>query len=80
MTQTCKDEYAVSIALNFYSTKLSTQVRFAELKKTDDDRANIGRTIIGARIVGQQLARYILSDHQDADCRPTITLILSRQL
>ena len=42
--------------------------------------ANIGGTIIGAPIVGQQLAQYILTDHQDADCRTMIRLILSRQL
>ena len=30
-----------------------TQVGFAGIKETDDDRANIGRTIIGAPIVGQ---------------------------
>ena len=58
----------------------STQVGFAELKETADDRANIGGTIIGAPIVGQQLAQYILTDHRDADCRPMIRLILSRQL
>ena len=29
------------------------QVGFAELKKTADNRANIGGTIIGAPIVGQ---------------------------
>ena len=46
----------------------------------DDDWANIGGTIIGAQIVGQQLAQYILTDHQDADCRLMIRLILSRQL
>ena len=57
-----------------------SQVGFAELKKTADDRANIGGTIIGAPIVGQQLAQYILTDHQDADYRPMIRLILSRQL
>ena len=45
-----------------------------------DGQANIGGTIIGAPIVGQQLAQYILTDHQDADCRPMIRLILSRQL
>ena len=58
----------------------TTQVGFAELRKTADDRANIGDTITGAPIVGQQLAQYILTDHQDADCRPTIRLIWSRQL
>ena len=31
----------------------ATQVGFAELKETADDRANIGGTIIGAPIVGQ---------------------------
>ena len=56
-----------------------TQVEFAELKETADDRANIGGTIIGAPIVGQQLAEYILTDHQDADRKPMIRLILSRQ-
>ena len=30
-----------------------TQVGFAELKKTADNRVNIGGTIIGAPIVGQ---------------------------
>ena len=30
-----------------------TQVGFAELKETVDDRANIGGTIIGAPIIGQ---------------------------
>ena len=64
---------------NLY-TLYTSEVRFAELKKTVDDRANIGGTIIGAPIVGQQLARYVLSDHQDVDCRPMIGLILSRQL
>ena len=34
-----------------------TQVGFAELKETANDRADIGRTIIGAPIVGQQLAQ-----------------------
>ena len=57
-----------------------SQVGFAELKETADDRANISGAIIGAPIVGQQLAQYILTDHQDADCRPMIRLILSRQL
>ena len=38
---------------------LRTQVGFAELKETADDRANIGGTIIGALIVGEQLAQYI---------------------
>ena len=47
---------------------------------TEYDRANIGGTIIGAPIVGQQLVQYILTDHPDADCRPMIRLILSRQL
>ena len=59
---------------------LVAPVGFAELKETADDRANIGGTFIGAPIVGQQLAQYILTDHQDADCRPMIRLILSRQL
>ena len=31
---------------------VTTQVGFAELKETADDRANIGGTIIGAPIVG----------------------------
>ena len=35
---------------------LISQVRFAELKEAADNRANIGGTIIGAPIVGQQLA------------------------
>ena len=56
-----------------------SQVGFAELKETADNRANIGGTIIGVLIVAQQLAQYILTDHQDADCRPMIWLILSRQ-
>ena len=58
----------------------SSQLGFAELKKKADDQANIGGTIIGAPIVGQQLAQYILTDYQYADCRPMIGLILSRQL
>ena len=50
--------------LNFVNIiKILTQVGFAELKETTDDRANIGGTIIGAPIVGQQLAQYILTDH-----------------
>ena len=57
----------------------AAQVGFAELKETADDWANIGGTIIGAPIVDRQLAQYILTDHQDADCRPMIRLILSRQ-
>ena len=56
-----------------------SQVGCAELKETADDRAHISGTIIGAPIVGQQLAQYILTDHQDAECRPIIRLILSRQ-
>ena len=61
--------------------KISTQVKFAELKETADNRANYYRaTIIGAPIVGQELAQYILTDHQDADCGPMIRLILLRQL
>ena len=63
------------ISINGY-----TQVGFAELKETADDRANIGGTIIGAPIIGQQLAQHILNDHQDADCRPMIRLIWSHQL
>ena len=57
-----------------------TQVEFAESKETADDRANIGSTIIGAPFVGQQLAQYILIDHQYAEYRPMIRLELSRQL
>ena len=58
-----------------------TQVGFAELKETTDGRADVSGTIIGAPIVGKQLAQYsILTDHQDADCRPMIRLILSRGL
>ena len=53
---------------------------FAQLKEMADDRVNIGGTIIGAPIVDQQLAQYILTDHQDADCKPMIRLILLRQL
>ena len=34
------------------------QTGFAELKETADDRVNIGGTIIGAPIVGQQLEQY----------------------
>ena len=49
-----------------------TQVGFAELKETADYRANIGGTIIGAPIVGQQLAIYILTDRQDVDYRSNI--------
>ena len=59
--------------------KEPSQVGFAELKETADDRANIGGTIISAPIVGQELGKYILTDHQDADCRPIFRLILSRQ-
>ena len=33
--------------------KVPAQVGFAELKKTADNRANIGGSIIGAPIVGQ---------------------------
>ena len=50
----------------------------AQLKETTDDRANIGGTITGAPIAGQQLAQYILIDHRDADCRPVIRLIFLR--
>ena len=53
----------------------ASQVGFAELKETDDDRANIGG-IIGTQIVGQQLAQCILTDHQDVDCRPMIGFII----
>ena len=59
---------------------LWSQVGFAELKETADNRANIGGTIVGAPIVGQQWAQYILTDHQNADYRPMIRLRLSRQL
>ena len=63
------------------SQSCHSQVGFAKLKKTADNRANIGGTIIiGVPIVGQQLAQYILTDHQDIDCRPMMRLILSRQL
>ena len=58
----------------------ASPVGFAELKETADDRANIGGTIIGAPIVGQQLVQYILTDNLNADYRPMIRLILSRQL
>ena len=67
----------IQCRINCQST--TTQLGFAELKKTADDRANIGVTVIGAPIVSQQLAQYILTDHQDADCRPMIRRILSRQ-
>ena len=40
--------------------ELPPQVGFAELKETAHDRANIGGTIIGAPIVGQKLAQYIV--------------------
>ena len=60
--------------------KRTSQVGFAELKETADDRANIGGTIIAAPIIGQQSAQCILTDHQDAVYRPMIGLILSRQL
>ena len=40
-------------SFNFSLHVRSTQVGFAELKKTADNRANIGGTIIGAPIVGQ---------------------------
>ena len=33
-----------------------------------EDRVDIGGTIIGASTVGQQLAQYILTDDQDAEC------------
>ena len=49
-----------------YFPSLTTQVGFAELKETADDRANIGDTIIGTPIVDQNLAQYILTDHQKA--------------
>ena len=55
------------------------QVGFAELKETADDRANIGGTIIGVPIVDRQLAQYILTYHQDADCGTMIRLISSRE-
>ena len=58
-----------------------TQVGFAELKETADDHwANIVGAIIGTPIVGQQLAQYISTDYQNANCRPMIRLTLSRQL
>ena len=60
--------------------RVLTQVGFAELKETADDQANIGGTIIGAPIVGQQLAQYILTDNQDANYRPMIRLILLHRL
>ena len=60
--------------------RVAFQVGFAELKETADDQANIGATIIGAPIVGQQLAEYILTDHQDAECRPMIRLIPCRKI
>ena len=41
------------------SNLFTTHVGFAESKETADDRANIDGTIIGAPIVGQQLALYI---------------------
>ena len=63
-----------------YIVRLPSQVGFAELKETAHDQANIGGTIIGAPIVSQRLAHYILTDDQDADYRPMIRLILSRQL
>ena len=73
-----------SQCVSLASSRAPSQVGFAELKETADDQANIGGTIIGAPIVGQQLAQYILTDHQDADCRPMIgpmfRLILFRQL
>ena len=46
LTGTTKSSYQPTV----YPT---TQVGFAELKETTDDRANIGGTIIGAPIVGQ---------------------------
>ena len=63
----------------FSSNNSRAQVGFAELKETADNRANNGGTIIGAPIAGQQLVQYTLTDHQDANCRPMIRFILSRQ-
>ena len=63
----------------FRSITSQSQAGFAESKETADDWANIGDTIIGAPIVGQQFGQYILTDHQDADGRPMIRFILSRQ-
>ena len=45
-----------------------SQVRFAELKETADDRANIGGIIIDAPIVGQQLAQYLYINWS-SECR-----------
>ena len=53
-----------------------TQVGFAELKETAGDRVNIGGTIIGAPIVDQKSAQYILTNHQDADRKPMIGLTI----
>ena len=68
------------VCSNFLNRRLvRSQAGFAELKETADDRTNIGGSIIGAPGAGQQLAQYILTDHQDADGRPMIRLILSRE-
>ena len=40
-----------NLELNISKCKILTQVGFAELRETVDDRANIGGTIIGAPIV-----------------------------
>ena len=57
-----------------------SQVGFAELKEMADDRANIGVIIIAGSIIDQWSEKYLLTNHQDANCRPMIGLILSRQL
>ena len=62
------------ILYGYPATGTVSQVGFSELKETAYDRANIG-----APIVGWQLAQYILTDHQDADCGPMIRLMLWRQ-
>ena len=54
--------YVHSLFCFFYDW--TTQIGFAELQETADDWANVGGTIVGAPIVGQQLAQYILTDHQ----------------
>ena len=49
--------YGKSICKNpkryIWNKDTTTQVGFAELKETADNRANIGGTIIGAKIIGQ---------------------------
>ena len=62
---------------SFYKA-LPAQVGLAELKVTADYRTNIGGIIIGGPIIGQWSAQYLLTDHQDAERRPMIVLILSR--